>query len=89
MPEEPEEVLDFLREYHGVLGPLVSQFEGTLDAHNPSICRRPRGPDRGQRVVATGLSFPELGLHQCRTVGKVQGNSLILASDIQVSHRKH
>jgi adenylate cyclase len=28
---EPEEVLDFLREYHGKLGPLVSQFEGTLD----------------------------------------------------------
>jgi class 3 adenylate cyclase len=28
---EPEEVLDFLREYHGALGPVVSQFEGTLD----------------------------------------------------------
>jgi adenylate cyclase len=28
---EPEEVLSFLREYHGALGPLVSQFEGTLD----------------------------------------------------------
>jgi adenylate cyclase len=28
---EPEEILDFLREYHGALGPLVSQFEGTLD----------------------------------------------------------
>jgi adenylate cyclase len=28
---EPEEVLDFLREYHGALGPLVSHFEGTLD----------------------------------------------------------
>jgi GAF domain-containing protein len=28
---EPEEVLDFLRQYHGALGPLVSQFEGTLD----------------------------------------------------------
>jgi adenylate cyclase len=28
---EPEEVLDFLREYHGALGPLVSQYEGTLD----------------------------------------------------------
>src|SRR2546423_12150056 len=28
---EPEEVLDFLREYHGALGQLVSQFEGTLD----------------------------------------------------------
>jgi adenylate cyclase len=28
---EPEEVLDFPREYHGALGPLVSRFEGTLD----------------------------------------------------------
>ena len=28
---EPEEVLDFLREYHGALRPLVAQFEGTLD----------------------------------------------------------
>jgi len=28
---EPEEVLDFLREYHGALGPLVSLYEGTLD----------------------------------------------------------
>lgn len=28
---EPEEVLDFLREYHGELGRIISQFEGTLD----------------------------------------------------------
>jgi adenylate cyclase len=28
---EPEEVLEFLRQYHGALGPLVSEFEGTLD----------------------------------------------------------
>jgi class 3 adenylate cyclase len=28
---EPEDALDFLGEYHGSLGPLVSQFEGTLD----------------------------------------------------------
>jgi class 3 adenylate cyclase/putative methionine-R-sulfoxide reductase with GAF domain len=28
---EPEEVLDFLRDYHGALGPLVARFEGTLD----------------------------------------------------------
>ena len=28
---EPEEVLDFLREYHGALEQLVSQFEGTLN----------------------------------------------------------
>jgi class 3 adenylate cyclase len=29
---EPEEVLGFLREYHGALGPLVSRFDGTLDS---------------------------------------------------------
>ena len=28
---EPKEVLNFLREYHGALGPLIAQFEGTLD----------------------------------------------------------
>src|SRR5262245_63515732 len=28
---EPEEVLDFLRQYHGALGPLVAEYEGTLD----------------------------------------------------------
>jgi adenylate cyclase len=28
---EPEEVLAFLRQYHGALGPLVAEFEGTLD----------------------------------------------------------
>ena len=28
---EPEEFLELLREYHAALGPLVSQFEGTLD----------------------------------------------------------
>jgi adenylate cyclase len=28
---EPEEVMAVLREYHAALGPLVSQFEGTLD----------------------------------------------------------
>jgi len=28
---EPEEVLELLREYHGVLGPIVSASEGTLD----------------------------------------------------------
>jgi hypothetical protein len=44
---EPEEVLEFLREYHGALGPLVAQFEGTLEpcaipAPKPSSqpCRR-------------------------------------------------
>jgi GAF domain-containing protein len=34
---EPEEVLDFLREYHGALGPLVSQYEGTLDQFSGDV----------------------------------------------------
>jgi adenylate cyclase len=48
---EPEEVLDFLRGYHGALGPLVSQFKGTLDQfsgdgimvffNDPVPCRDP------------------------------------------------
>lgn len=28
---EPEEVMAFLRDYHGALGPVVARFEGTLD----------------------------------------------------------
>lgn len=28
---EPEEVMALLRDYHGVLGPVVARFEGTLD----------------------------------------------------------
>ena len=28
---EPEEVIEVLREYHAALGPLVGQFEGTVD----------------------------------------------------------
>ena len=30
---EPEEMLEFLRKYHGALGPLVSQFKGTLNEY--------------------------------------------------------
>jgi adenylate cyclase len=54
---EPEEVLDFLRQYHGALGPLVSRFEGMLDQfsgdgimvffNDPVPCPiRPNGPSR-------------------------------------------
>ena len=28
---EPEDQFEFLRQYHGALGPLITQFEGTLD----------------------------------------------------------
>ena len=61
---EPEEVLDFLREYHGALGPLVSQFEGTLDQfsgdgimvffNDPVPC-----PDPAERAVRMAAAMRE------------------------------
>jgi adenylate cyclase len=61
---EPEEVLEFLREYHGALGPLVSQFEGTLDQfsgdgimvffNDPVPC-----PDPGERAVKMAMAMRE------------------------------
>jgi GAF domain-containing protein len=61
---EPEEVLDFLREYHGALGPLVSQFEGTLDQfsgdgimvffNDPIPC-----PDPAERAVKMAMAMRE------------------------------
>ncbi len=61
---EPEEVLDFLREYHGALGPLVSQFEGTLDQfsgdgimvffNDPVPC-----PDPAARAVRMAMAMRE------------------------------
>jgi len=61
---EPEEVLDFLRQYHGALGPLVSQFEGTLDQfsgdgimvffNDPVLC-----PDPAERAVKMAMAMRE------------------------------
>jgi adenylate cyclase len=61
---EPEEVLDFLREYHGALGPLVAQFEGTLDQfsgdgimvffNDPVPC-----PDPAERAVRMAMAMRE------------------------------
>jgi len=61
---EPEEVLNFLREYHGALGPLVSQFEGTLDQfsgdgimvffNDPVPC-----PDPADRAVKMAIAMRE------------------------------
>src|SRR5262249_6849418 len=57
-------VLDFLREYHGALGPLVSQFEGTLDQfsgdgimvffNDPVPC-----PDPAERAVRMAIAMRE------------------------------
>jgi class 3 adenylate cyclase len=61
---EPEEVLDFLRQYHGALGPLVSQLEGTLDQfsgdgimvffNDPVPC-----PDPAERAVKMAMAMRE------------------------------
>jgi adenylate cyclase len=61
---EPEEVLDFLSEYHGALGPLVTQFEGTLDQfsgdgimvffNDPVPC-----PDPAERAVKMAIAMRE------------------------------
>jgi adenylate cyclase len=61
---EPEEVLDFLREYHGALGPLVAKFEGTLDQfsgdgimvffNDPVPC-----PDPAERAVKMAVAMRE------------------------------
>jgi adenylate cyclase len=61
---EPEEVLAFLREYHGALGPLVSEFEGTLDQfsgdgimvffNDPMPC-----PDPAERAVKMAVAMRE------------------------------
>jgi class 3 adenylate cyclase len=62
---EPEEVLDFLRQYHGALGPLVSQFEGTLDQfsgdgimvffNDPVPC-----PNPAERAVKMAVAMREV-----------------------------
>ena len=61
---EPEEVLAFLRQYHGALGPLVSQYEGTLDQfsgdgimvffNDPVPC-----PDPAERAVKMAMAMRE------------------------------
>jgi class 3 adenylate cyclase len=59
---EPEEVLDFLREYHAALGPIVTRFEGTLNHftgdglmvlfNDPLPC-----PDAPERAVAMAIEM--------------------------------
>jgi class 3 adenylate cyclase/putative methionine-R-sulfoxide reductase with GAF domain len=64
---EPEEVLDFLREYHGALGPLVSQYQGTLDQFVGDgimvIFNDPVPvPDPAERAVNMAVTMREVAL---------------------------
>jgi class 3 adenylate cyclase len=61
---EPEEVLHFLREYHGALGPLVSQYEGTLDQFSGDgimvFFNDPvPSPDPAERAVKMAMAMRE------------------------------
>jgi adenylate cyclase len=61
---EPEEVIDFLGEYHAALGPLITRFEGTLSHffgdglmvffNDPLPC-----PDPAERAVRMALAIRE------------------------------
>ena len=65
---EPEEVMALLADYHGALGPLVHQFEGTLDRfsgdgmmvffNDPVPC-----PDPAERAVRLGIAMREAFAH--------------------------
>ena len=77
---EPEEVLDFLRQYHGALGPLVSQFEGTLDQFSgdgimvffndpvPARPGRARGQHGGGDARSGGKLIAAWRRHGCELV---------------------
>jgi len=54
---EPEEVLDFLREYHGALGPLVSQYEGSGALPRPGPARRQDGDGDARRGGQANLDL--------------------------------
>jgi CRP-like cAMP-binding protein len=72
---EPEEVLDFLREYHGALGPLVSQYEGTLDQFSGDgimvFFNDPVPiPDPAPRAVNMAVAMPRGGRHADRRLAR-------------------
>jgi adenylate cyclase len=55
-------VLGFLREYHGALGPLVAQFEGTLDQFSGDrdhgfLQRSGPCPDPAERAVKVAVAI--------------------------------
>jgi class 3 adenylate cyclase len=61
---EPEDQFEFLRQYHGALGPLITEFEGTLDHfsgdgimvffNDPVPC-----PDPAERAVKMAMAMRE------------------------------
>jgi adenylate cyclase len=61
---EPEDQFEFLRQYHGALGPLITEFEGTLDHfsgdgimvffNDPVPC-----PDPAERAVKMAIAMRE------------------------------
>ena len=50
--------------------------------HHRRLARRHRRSQRGRRVVAPGLNFPELGRHQCPSEKQVQTGLVIASSSL-------
>jgi class 3 adenylate cyclase len=78
---EPEEVLDFLREYHGALGPLVAQFEGTLDQFSGDgimvFFNDPVPiPDPAERAVKMSMAMREAANRMIATLRRRRGREL-------------
>jgi class 3 adenylate cyclase len=77
---EPEEVMGLLREYHAALGPLIFQFEGTLERfagdgllvffNDPVPC-----PDPASRAVGMALEMRERVEELCQ-VWRRRGHDL-------------
>jgi class 3 adenylate cyclase len=78
---EPEEVLDFLREYHGALGPLVAQYEGTLDQFSGDgimvFFNDPVPiPDPAERAVNMAMDMREAAGRLIATLRRRRGREL-------------
>ena len=78
---EPEEVLDFLREYHGALGPLVAQYEGTLDQFSGDgimvFFNDPVPiPDPAERAVKMAMDMREAAGRLIATLRRRRGREL-------------
>jgi class 3 adenylate cyclase len=50
---EPEEALEFLRQYHRAVGPLISQFEGTAIG---TFCNLAAEAKDGQILVSSRIA---------------------------------
>ena len=87
---EPEEVLRFLREYHGLMGPLIVEYEGTLEHFagdgfmtffNDPVLQ----PDHAERAVRLALAMRD-GFAPLSATWARQGHDLQLGIGIATGY---